>query len=166
MNQRTYGFVIICGSVRRGFVGYYRGPFWGIIELQARWCAGLFSGSFPWLTDSEIREGILLEKTMRNSKPRVQSPRGQFVSFGLELANEVGVILPAPSSELSKRLLGSQDIFGPHLLTRSSWLQRSDDKYSTEAQPVSRERADVKSRSNFCSSSLLPFSDPYTVLGY
>ena len=30
------------------FVGHYRGPFWGIIELQARWCAGLFCGSLPW----------------------------------------------------------------------------------------------------------------------
>ena len=122
-----------------GFVGYYRGPFWGIMELQARWCAGLFSDSLPWPTDSEIREGILLEKTMRNSKPRVQFPRGQYVRFGIELANEVGVTLPPPSSELSKRLLRPQDIFGPHLLNRPSWPQRSDDKHPTEPQPVLRE---------------------------
>ena len=124
-----------------GFVGYYRGPFWSIIELQARWCAGLFSGSLPWPTDSEIKEGILLEKTMRNSKPRVQFPRGQYARFGIELANEVGVILPPPSCELelSKRLLRPQDIFGPHLLTRPSWLQLSDGKHPTERQAVLRE---------------------------
>ena len=118
-----------------GFVGYYRGPFWGIIELQARWCAGLFSGSLPWPTDSETREGILLERTMRNSKPRAQFPRGQYVKFGVELANDVGVIIPPPSSsESSKRLIHPQDIFGPHLFT-----SRSDDKHPTEPQPVLRE---------------------------
>ena len=119
-----------------GFVGYYRGPFWGVIELQARWCAGLFSGSLPWPTDSEIQEGILLEKTMRNSKPRVQFPRGQYVKFGIELANEAGVIIPPPNPESSKRLLHPQDIFAPHLFTR---LSRSDDKHPTEPQPVIRE---------------------------
>ena len=76
---------------------------------------------------------------MRNSKPRVQFPRGQYVRFGIELANEAGVILPPPSFELSERLLHPQDIFGPHLFTRSSWLQRSDDKHPTEPQPVLRE---------------------------
>ena len=119
-----------------GFVGYYRGPFWGIIELQARWCAGLFSGSLSWPSDSEIREGIFLEKTMRNSRPRVQFPRGQYVGFGIDLANEAGVIISPPSSESSKRLLHQQDIFAPHLFT---WLHRSDDKHPTEPRPVVRE---------------------------
>ena len=128
-----------------GFVGYYRGPFWGIIELQARWCVGLFSGSFLWPTDDKIREGILRAKTMRNSKPRVQFPRGGYVGFGTELANEVGVILPPPSSESNKRLLRPQDFFGSHLLTRPSSLQPSDsdDKHATEHQPVLRELEDI-----------------------
>ena len=124
-----------------GFVGYYRGPFWGIIELQARWCVGLFSGSIPWPTDDKIREGILQAKTMRNSKPRVQFPRGGYAGFGTELANEVGVILPPPSSESNKRLLRPQDFFGSHLLTHPSSLQPSDsgNKHATEPQPVLRE---------------------------
>jgi cation diffusion facilitator CzcD-associated flavoprotein CzcO len=124
-----------------GFVGYYRGPFWGIIELQARWCVGLFSGSLPWPTDDKIREGILRAKTMRNSKPRVQFPRGGYVGFGTELANEVGVILPPLSSESNKRLLRPQDFFSSHLLTLPSPLQPSDsdDKHATEPQPVLRE---------------------------
>jgi hypothetical protein len=40
------------------FVGYYRGPYWGIIELQAKWCAGLFSGRLPWPSVNEMKEGI------------------------------------------------------------------------------------------------------------
>ena len=86
-----------------------------------------------------MKEGILVEKNMRNSKPRVQFPRGYYVRFGIELANEVGVILPSPSPELSKRLLQPQDIFGSHLLTRPSWLQPPDDKHPTEPQPGLKE---------------------------
>ncbi|KIM36301.1 hypothetical protein M413DRAFT_449186 [Hebeloma cylindrosporum] len=119
-----------------GFVGHYRGPFWSIMELQARWCAGLFSGSLPWPTDAEIRDGILLEKTMRNSKPRVQFPRGDYVGFGTELANAVGVVLPPPGAELDKQRLRPQDIFGPHLLARPSWLQPSNDNRTTEPQKL------------------------------
>jgi len=40
------------------FVRYYRGPYWGIIELQAKWCAGLFSGRLPWPSVNEMKEGI------------------------------------------------------------------------------------------------------------
>jgi hypothetical protein len=122
-----------------GFVGYNRGPYWGIIKLQARWCIGLFSGSLPWPTDNEIREGILEEMTVRNSKPRVQYPREDYVGFGTELANEAGVILPPLSSESNKRLVRPQDIFGPHLFTRPSWLQPFNDTLATEPQPVLRE---------------------------
>ena len=124
-----------------GFVGYYRGPFWGIIELQARWCTGLFSGSLPQPTEAEILEGILVEKTIRDSKPRVQFPRGDYVGFGTELANAVGIVLPPLNFESNKRLLRPQDIFGPHLLTRPPWLQPSDDKHATEpqTQPLIRE---------------------------
>ena len=135
-----------------GFVGFYRGPFWGAIELQARWCAGLFSGSLPWPTDDKMREGILLEKIMRDSKPRPQFPRGDYVGFGTELANEVGVVLPPPSSESNKRLLRPQDFFGPHLLTPASSLQPSDsnDKNATDPQPVLKE---IEDKLNLAASS-------------
>lgn len=104
------------------------GRFCCIIELQARWCAGLFSGSLrPTVSSGRYPPGEDYAK--QYAKGSV--PRGDYLGFGIELANEVGVILPPPSSELSKRLFRPQDIFSPHLLTRPSWLQASDEKDAT-----------------------------------
>lgn len=129
------------------FVGHYRGPYWGIIELQARWCAGLFSGSVPWPSSSEFREGIEAEERIRNNRPRTQWPRGDYVSFGSDLAKTIGIALPPQSSELSKRYVISTDIFvpshfppaasaeGPHHLEEYS-LQRSLDETLSKSANV------------------------------
>jgi len=132
-----------------GFVGLFNGPFLAMLELQARWCTDLFSGSLPWPTDVEIREGILVEKAIRDIKPRVQFPRGDYVGFGTELANAAGIVLPSPSSESTKRLLRPQDIFGPHLLTRPS-----DDSRATEPQSQSLIR-ELEQTLNIASTSAL-----------
>jgi len=57
----------------------------------------------------------------------------------MELANEVGIVFPPPSAASNKRLILAQNIFGPHLLTRPSWLQPSNDNHATEPQPFLRE---------------------------
>ena len=95
------------------FVGHYRGPFWGIIELQARWCAGLFSGSLPWPSLDELKEGISAEEKMRSSRPRMQWPRGDYVGFGCDLAQTVGISLPQHSLELNKQSLQPHNVFVP-----------------------------------------------------
>lgn len=41
-----------------GFVGMYKGPYFGVMELQGRWLAGLFSGKLDWPTDEEMKAGI------------------------------------------------------------------------------------------------------------
>jgi cation diffusion facilitator CzcD-associated flavoprotein CzcO len=115
-----------------GFVGHYRGPYWGIIELQARWCAGLFSGSLPWPSAQEMAEGVAFEEEIRQMQPRPQWPRGDYVTFGNALAETVGISLPPQSPEASKRDLHSNDIFGPHLLTPPQWLKSSDTQGSVE----------------------------------
>ena len=94
------------------FVGYYRGPFWGIIELQAKWCAGLFSGRLPWPSVNEMEEGIDVERKMRDFRPRMQWPRGDYVTFGTELAKTVGISLPE-DPQFSTSLVESQDLFVP-----------------------------------------------------
>ena len=111
---------------KAAFVGHYRGPFWGIIELQARWCAGLFSGSLPWPSTREMQEGVALEETIRTRKPRVQWPRGDYVEFGSDLAHTIGTPLPTKSPVLNKRSLRPQDVFVPQHFIRPSWLQPSD----------------------------------------
>ena len=50
---------------------------------------------------------------MRNSRPRMQWPRGDYVGFGSDLAQTVGISLPSHSLELNKQCLQSHDIFVP-----------------------------------------------------
>ena len=107
------------------FVGHYRGPYWGIIELQARWCAGLFSGSLPWPSLSEMREGIAAEERMRNSRPRTQWPRGDYVGFGSDLAETIGISLPPHCLQLSKQSVKPHHVFVPSHFTPPLWLQQT-----------------------------------------
>jgi len=108
------------------FVGNHRGPFWGIIELQAMWAAGLFSGALPWPSVQEMQVGIEQEKTLRDSRPRPQWPRGDYAGFGTELANAIGLKFPPASEELSKFSVPPNEVFSPALFSRPSWLQRRE----------------------------------------
>lgn len=65
-----------------GFVGYYRGPYWGILEMQARFVAALWSGraSSPSVAaalakDNSIDRALSLRKDPRCS----QFPMGDYV---------------------------------------------------------------------------------------
>ncbi|KAI5852503.1 hypothetical protein DFP73DRAFT_532945 [Morchella snyderi] len=41
-----------------GFVGMYKGPYFGIMELQGRWLAALFSGQISWPSTEDIATAI------------------------------------------------------------------------------------------------------------
>ncbi|KAH0614503.1 uncharacterized protein H6S33_000139 [Morchella sextelata] len=41
-----------------GFVGMYKGPYFGIMELQGRWLAALFSGQAPWPSTEDMTTAI------------------------------------------------------------------------------------------------------------
>jgi len=107
------------------FVGHYRGPYWGVIELQARWSAGLFSRALPWPSLEEMKEGIAAEKRMRDMRPRPQWPRGDYVKFGSDLATTLGLTLPPISTKSSSRSLSTSDVFVPSHFVQPSWLQQS-----------------------------------------
>ena len=113
------------------FVGYYRGPYWGIIELQAKWCADLFSGRLPWPSIDEMKEGIDAERKMRDFKPRMQWPRGDYVTFGTELAKTVGISLP-PDPHFSKSVVEPPDVFVPSQFGSVNALDASLSKSSLE----------------------------------
>lgn len=109
------------------FVGHYRGPYWGVIELQARWCAGLFSAALPWPSHAEMEEGISVERTLRKMRPRVQWPRGDYVKFASDLATTVGISLPLIDSNSNTRSLTPTDVFVPSHFTSPTWLQSRQD---------------------------------------
>jgi hypothetical protein len=115
-----------------GFVGHYRGPYWGIIEAQARWCAGLFSGRLPWPSQPEMRKGIEFEGEMRERRPRMQWPRGDYVNFGQDLAKSINLSL---YSEKNSDDNVATDIFGPHLFGLSQ-----SDLYNSLCETLSQSR--------------------------
>jgi len=119
------------------FVGYYRGPYWGIIELQAKWSAGLFSGRLSWPSLTEMNEGIDAVRKMRDFRPRMQWPRGDYVLFGTELAKTAGISLPE-DPQFSKNLVETQDVFVPTHFTPES-------AYKTELSSCSLQQTLEKS---------------------
>lgn len=51
-----------------GFVGMHKGPYFGVMEMQGRWLAGLFSGKLNWPTDEEMQKGIEASGKIRDSR--------------------------------------------------------------------------------------------------
>ena len=76
------------------FVGLYRGPYFAVIELQARWSMALFSGACRAPTEEQFYAGLELEKSIRTSMPRPQFPHGDYIGLADSLADEIGVLPP------------------------------------------------------------------------
>lgn len=73
------------------FVGQYRGPYFPVMELQARWIAGIAAGLMPPPSDAEMAEGIAVSRRLRHKQPRPQFPHGDFVDLADGLARTIGV---------------------------------------------------------------------------
>lgn len=74
------------------FVGMYRGPYWGVMELQARWASLVFSGKVNLPTKDVIQAGIDSEKAIRNQFPRMQFPHSAYVKFADSIASEIDAL--------------------------------------------------------------------------
>lgn len=95
------------------FVGFYRGPYFGVMELQARWIAGTFSGALP-LPDRDVREtGVAQALTLRNSWPRPQFPYGDYVGLSDSFAQAVGA-MPEPADRTDPVIPSQYRLRGPH----------------------------------------------------
>jgi Flavin-binding monooxygenase-like/Family of unknown function (DUF6314) len=77
-----------------GFVGMYRGPYFGIQELQARFVASVFYGARAAPSTQEQLAGIEREARIRNAVPRPQFPHGDYVGLATALAREIGAAPP------------------------------------------------------------------------
>ena len=132
------------------FVGHYRGPYWGVIELQARWCAGLFSGSLPWPSASEIEAGIAYEEQIRNHRPKLQFPRGDYVEFCNALAGATKTTLPEMTHQLEKHIVQPQHIFVPQNFGPSPWMQPCSSPPVVEEPDPFKSLEQVLTRSANC----------------
>lgn len=80
------------------FVGVYRGPYFLIVELQSKWVAEVFSRK-KTITPAKLKKGELVEKQIRDQRPRPQFPHSDYVGFACDLAEEIGIL---PSSSFTE----------------------------------------------------------------
>lgn len=74
------------------FIGMYRGPYFGVMELQSRWACMAFSNPNQYYpTPEEMKEGIEIERQIRFLSPRPQFPHGDYVNFADSIAKRIGV---------------------------------------------------------------------------
>ena len=73
------------------FVGYYRGPYFPVMELQGRWVARVAAGEIPPPHVDDQLVGVEAERKIRYRRPRPQFPHGDYVRLADDLAREVGV---------------------------------------------------------------------------
>ena len=74
------------------FTGLYRGPYFGIMELQARWACAVFSGNCRPPSRADVKRGIEEELRIRNMAPRPQFPHGDYVTLADSIARELDVM--------------------------------------------------------------------------
>ena len=65
------------------FVGMYRGPYMGVVELQARLAAGALSGTMEFPLPETFKKGLETSAAIRNPAPsfRPQFPRFDYIGF-------------------------------------------------------------------------------------
>ncbi len=74
------------------FIGMYRGPFFVVIELQARWSCAVLSGQLAPPSLEQLRAGLEHELAIRRLRPRPQFPHGDYVGLADSIASELGVL--------------------------------------------------------------------------
>lgn len=83
------------------FVGVYRGPYFPVMEMEARWIAAILSGQIKLPGNQSYNVQLQIERDIRNQDPRPDFPRRDYPGFMMKLANEIGVLptdLWAPGS--------------------------------------------------------------------
>lgn len=86
-----------------GFVGFYRSPYWAVIEMQARYLGKLWRGD-------KAAEAALAEDTtmctmlkLRGDPRRAQFPMGDYAYLLESFSNLLGIKRQEPSGDLSSR---------------------------------------------------------------
>jgi dimethylaniline monooxygenase (N-oxide forming) len=80
------------GLPRMAFVGMYKGPFFAVMELQARWFAAILTGQCAAPDRGVMMAGLAQEMHIREVGPRPQFPHGDYVGLADGIARELGVL--------------------------------------------------------------------------
>ncbi|CAG7561610.1 unnamed protein product [Fusarium equiseti] len=128
-----------------GFVGFYRSPYWGVMQMQARFVAALWSDSVSPGRESEVfknklADDVSIQRTLdlRND-PRVsQFPMGDYPYLVNEMAEALGLKIREPLTPPVPNL--------PHndlpldMLTPARYSNPNDDQESKDAATKSLEQ--------------------------
>ncbi len=74
------------------FVGMYRGPYFGVMELQARWAAAVLAGKLPRPDPLDLEHAVAAERAIRDVRPRPQFPHADYPAMCDALAEKLGVM--------------------------------------------------------------------------
>lgn len=72
------------------FVGMYKGPYFAVMEQQARLAARVFSGNVTLPSTTVMLDGLKREKAIRDAHPRPQFPHPEYVRFADEISKCAG----------------------------------------------------------------------------
>lgn len=75
-----------------GFLGLYKAPYFGTLELQARWIVRVFAGVQDAPSREEMEIGQLEERLVRSQTPRPQFAKDNYVKFAIDLAKQIGAM--------------------------------------------------------------------------
>ncbi|KAJ6120646.1 FAD-dependent pyridine nucleotide-disulfide oxidoreductase [Penicillium sp. IBT 18751x] len=76
-----------------GFVGFYRGPYWGIMEMQARFLGEAWTGQISETLKTEgQRENLRVLRQADSQIHRGQFPMGDYVGLMESFAADLGII--------------------------------------------------------------------------
>jgi dimethylaniline monooxygenase (N-oxide forming) len=79
------------GIPRMAFVGLYRGPFFAVLELQARWAAAVLSDELSLPIERQMRDGLADEVRIRGAHPRPQFPQ-DYIGLADSIATELDAL--------------------------------------------------------------------------
>ncbi|KAJ9157189.1 Flavin-containing monooxygenase FMO GS-OX-like 6 [Pleurostoma richardsiae] len=89
-----------------GFVGFYRSPYWGVMEMQARFLATLWTNPANSALQQALDSDTSVERTLslRNDPRSSQFPMGDYLflmqefaaALGMHLSSPIGVTPPLP----------------------------------------------------------------------
>ena len=96
------------------FVGMYRGPYFGVIELQARWAAMMLAGETARPTMASSARALDAEWGIRARQPRPQFPHGNYVEFADAIASRINVYPRADALPREGKVLSEGPVIPAH----------------------------------------------------
>jgi hypothetical protein len=95
-----------------GFVGFYRGPYWGVMEMQARYLGNLWSGGHN-VSETGQKEALRDIRLADPDLARGQFPMGDYVGLMESFADDIGIArLPLDDGTRSGPVVPARYLYG------------------------------------------------------